>query len=141
MGRTNQYGAAGEGGAYADDKGPSNRGSFWHGFANMADVTGEDELVIVRGVGCKVLDREGRWYLDATAGLWYCNAGYGKQGIAEAVERQMRELAGLLDLRAVRQRTGPVALRAVRKGLLVRVQDRAYSGIPVPCVHTCQPNE
>ncbi len=97
MGRTNERGATGQrdatpSGAYEDSRGASNWGSFWHGFANMANVTSEDEVVIVRGVGCEVLDREGRWYLDATAGLWYCNAGYGRQAIAEAVERQMREL-------------------------------------------------
>jgi putrescine---pyruvate transaminase len=89
-----------------NDKGTSNQGSFgqenrrrdrgkqrfWHGFANMANMTGADEVVVVRGVGCEVFDRDGRRYLDATAGLWYCNVGYGRQEIAEAVERQMRAL-------------------------------------------------
>ncbi|CAA9441624.1 MAG: hypothetical protein AVDCRST_MAG78-2500 [uncultured Rubrobacteraceae bacterium] len=94
---TNERGATGRreappSDAYEYGKGMANRGSFWHGFANMANVTSENEVVIVRGVGCEVLDQEGRWYLDATAGLWYCNAGYGRQSIAEAVERQMREL-------------------------------------------------
>ena len=65
---------------------------FWHGFSNMANVTSADEVVIVRGEGCEVLDRDGRRYLDATAGLWYCNVGYGRQDIAEAAGRQMREL-------------------------------------------------
>lgn len=87
MGRGNERGATGRrsatpNGAYGDSEGSSNRGSFWHGFANMANVASEDEVVIVRGVGCEVLDREGRWYLDATAGLWYCNAGYGRRDIA-----------------------------------------------------------
>ena len=89
-----------------NDKATSNRGSlgqgngrrgrgkqrFWHGFANMANMTSADEVVIVRGEGCEVLDRDGRRYLDATAGLWYCNVGYGRPEIAEAVERQIREL-------------------------------------------------
>ena len=66
--------------------------SFWHPFANMAQVAGE-ELVIVRGHGCELLDREGRNYLDATAALWYCNVGYGRTEIASAVERQLRELS------------------------------------------------
>src|SRR5437762_8777805 len=38
--------------------------ALWHPFANMAQVAGE-ELVIVRGHGCVVVDREGRTYLDA----------------------------------------------------------------------------
>jgi putrescine---pyruvate transaminase len=66
--------------------------AFWHPFANMAQVAGE-ELVIVRGHGCEVVDREGRTYLDATAALWYCNVGYGRAAIASAVERQLRELS------------------------------------------------
>jgi adenosylmethionine-8-amino-7-oxononanoate aminotransferase/carbon monoxide dehydrogenase subunit G len=65
--------------------------AFWHPFANMAQVAG-DELVIVRGHGCEVVDREGRTYLDATAALWYCNIGYGRAEIASAVERQLRDL-------------------------------------------------
>src|SRR6266536_3300013 len=65
--------------------------AYWHPFANMAKVAGE-ELVIVRGRGCELVDREGRNYLDATAALWYCNVGYGREEIAAAVERQLREL-------------------------------------------------
>jgi putrescine aminotransferase len=65
---------------------------FWHGFVNMADINSDDELVIVRGEGCEVFDRDGRGYLDATAALWFCNIGYGRQAIVEAVEQQMRKL-------------------------------------------------
>ena len=57
----------------------------------MAEVAGE-EVVIVSGEGCEVVDRQGRRYLDATASLWYCNVGYGRSEIAAAVERQLREL-------------------------------------------------
>lgn len=67
------------------------KAAFWHPFANMASVAGE-EVVIVRGEGCEVIDREGRRYLDATASLWYCNVGYGRAEIAAAVEHQLREL-------------------------------------------------
>lgn len=65
---------------------------FWHGFANMAEMDAEDELVIVRGEGCEVFDRDGKRYLDATAALWFCNVGYGRQSIVEAVEQQMKDL-------------------------------------------------
>jgi putrescine aminotransferase len=66
--------------------------AFWHPFANMAQVAGE-ELVIARGHGCELVDRDGRTYLDATAALWYCNVGYGRAEIASAVERQLRQLS------------------------------------------------
>ncbi|MGF1471420.1 MAG: aspartate aminotransferase family protein [Rubrobacteraceae bacterium] len=65
---------------------------FWHGFANMAAIDSADELVIVRGEGCEVFDREGRGYLDATAALWFCNVGYGRRSIVAAVEQQMSAL-------------------------------------------------
>ena len=71
---------------------PKTTTAFWHPFANMAKVAG-DELVLVRGEGSEVVDKDGRRYIDATAALWYCNVGYGRTEIASAVERQLRELA------------------------------------------------
>lgn len=38
-------------------------------------------------------DSTGRRYLDATAGLWYCNVGHGRAELAEAAAQQMRSLA------------------------------------------------
>jgi putrescine---pyruvate transaminase len=64
---------------------------YWHPFANMAKVRGH-EVVIVRGEGCEVTDRDGRTYLDATAALWFCNVGYGRKQIVDAVSRQLSEL-------------------------------------------------
>jgi putrescine---pyruvate transaminase len=58
----------------------------------MANVTPADEVVVVRGEGCEVYDRDDRRYLDATAGLWFCNVGYGRRSIAEVVEKQLRDL-------------------------------------------------
>jgi putrescine aminotransferase len=66
-------------------------GPYWHPFANMAEVRGH-ELVLVSGRGCEVVDRAGRTYLDATAGLWYCNVGYGRDQIVDAVAAQLRSL-------------------------------------------------
>jgi adenosylmethionine-8-amino-7-oxononanoate aminotransferase len=58
----------------------------------MALVARAPQIVITYGEGCEVIDRDGRRYLDATASLWYCMVGYGRQSIAAAVERQMRDL-------------------------------------------------
>jgi putrescine aminotransferase len=65
--------------------------SYWHPFANMAKIK-DRELVLVEGRGCEVTDSEGRRYLDATAGLWYCNVGYGRTEIVDAVARQLHAL-------------------------------------------------
>jgi putrescine aminotransferase len=67
--------------------------SLWHPFADMASVK-DDELVIVRGSGARVWDEQGREYVDAKGGLWYCAIGHGRAEVAEAAAAQMRELAG-----------------------------------------------
>ncbi len=66
--------------------------SFWHPFADMAAVEQGGELTLVRGDGVHVWDDTGRRYLDATASLWYCNVGWGRREIAEAVAAQMLDL-------------------------------------------------
>jgi putrescine---pyruvate transaminase len=66
--------------------------SFWHPFADMAAVQEQGELVLVRGEGAHVWDEAGTRYLDATASLWYCNVGWGRREIAEAVAAQMELL-------------------------------------------------
>jgi adenosylmethionine-8-amino-7-oxononanoate aminotransferase len=66
---------------------------FWHSFADMAAVERGGELVIERGEGVYVWDEDGRRYVDATAGLWYCNVGYGRDEIAEAAAAQLRRLS------------------------------------------------
>lgn len=65
--------------------------SFWHPFANMAAVAG-NEVVIDRGDGCYVYDTRGKRYLDATSSLWYSNIGYGRTEIADAVAKQITKL-------------------------------------------------
>ena len=66
--------------------------NFWHGYADMSQVPG-NEIVMNRGEGVWIYDTEGRRYLDATASLWYCNVGHGRQEIADAVAKQVGELA------------------------------------------------
>jgi len=66
---------------------------FWHSFADMAAVETGGELVVDRGEGVHIWDEQGRRYLDATAGLWYCNVGYGRAEIADAAAAQLRRLS------------------------------------------------
>lgn len=65
---------------------------LWHPFSDMHRVPGR-EVDVVRGEGCWIWDANGRSYLDATAGLWFCNVGHGRQELADVALRQMRELA------------------------------------------------
>jgi len=66
--------------------------NFWHPFADMSAVAAGGELVLERGEGAHVWDAAGRRYLDATASLWYCNVGWGRTEIADAVAAQMAAL-------------------------------------------------
>ncbi len=67
--------------------------SFWHPFAEMASVERTGGLTLVRGEGSHVWDADGNRYVDATAGLWFCNVGHGRTQIADAAREQMAELA------------------------------------------------
>jgi putrescine aminotransferase len=70
----------------------SQPSAFWHPFADMSVIAGHD-FVIESGQGCYVTAANGRKYLDASAGLWYCNVGHGRREIGEAVLRQMTQIA------------------------------------------------
>jgi adenosylmethionine-8-amino-7-oxononanoate aminotransferase len=64
--------------------------NLWLHFTRMA---GYEPPVIVRGDGCYLWDADGKRYLDALAGLFCVNIGYGYgEEIGEAAAAQMREL-------------------------------------------------
>ena len=65
--------------------------TFWHGFADM-HVIADNEVVIASGDGAVITDTNGNDYIDATAALWYCNVGYGRREIADAVAEQLLRL-------------------------------------------------
>ncbi|HEV3034359.1 MAG TPA: aspartate aminotransferase family protein [Solirubrobacteraceae bacterium] len=67
--------------------------ALWHPFADMSSVP-DREVVMERGEGVWVYDQSGKRYLDASAGLWYCNVGHGRKALAEAAAQQMGLLAG-----------------------------------------------
>ncbi len=67
--------------------------SFWHPFANMASLSRDGAVTIVRGEGATVWDDRGTAYLDAMASLWYCNVGHGRVELADVAAEQIRALA------------------------------------------------
>lgn len=48
--------------------------------------------VFTKGKGCALWDTDGRQYLDATGGLWLAQIGHGREEMAEAAARQMKQL-------------------------------------------------
>src|SRR5262249_58290527 len=51
-----------------------------------------EPMVIVEGHGSTVVDADGTEYLDAMAGLWCVNVGYGRAELADVAAAQMRAL-------------------------------------------------
>lgn len=72
-----------------------DRENFFHPSTHLAQHSrGESPTRIVTGgSGCHIVDREGNKLLDAFAGLYCVNVGYGRQEIAEAIADQAKELA------------------------------------------------
>ena len=94
---------------------------FWHPLADMGLVEERGELVIERGEGARIWDEQGRSYVDAPAALWYCNVGYGREEIADAVAAQIRKIpsySGYGDLA-----TRPTVNLAERLAALAPVDD------------------
>ncbi len=72
-----------------------DRESFFHPSTHLAEFARGNlaQRVIVGGEGCYIEDRDGNRLLDAFAGLYCVNVGYGRTEIAEAIAAQARELA------------------------------------------------
>lgn len=51
------------------------------------------QMVVAGGQGSTIYDADGTAYLDAMAGLWCVNIGYGRTELADVAAEQMRELA------------------------------------------------
>src|SRR5918996_56332 len=66
---------------------------LWMHFTRMGDYAQADVPIIVRGDGCYLEDVDGKRYLDALAGLFCVQIGYGfGEEMGEAAAVQMREL-------------------------------------------------
>ncbi len=72
-----------------------DRENFFHPSTHLAQFArGEaPQRILTGGEGCHIVDRDGNRLLDAFAGLYCVNVGYGRQEIAEAIAEQARELA------------------------------------------------
>jgi len=63
-----------------------------HPFTDYKKLAQKGSRVITKAEGVYLWDSEGRKLLDAMAGLWCCNIGYGRQELIEAAYRQMQSL-------------------------------------------------
>lgn len=72
-----------------------DRDNFFHPSTHLAEFArgNAPQRIITTAKDCHITDRDGTRLLDAFAGLYCVNVGYGRQEIAEAIADQARELA------------------------------------------------
>jgi putrescine aminotransferase len=63
-----------------------------HPFSTQNDFNETGARVITQAKGVTLTDSEGEQILDAMAGLWCVNIGYGREELADVAARQMKEL-------------------------------------------------
>jgi adenosylmethionine-8-amino-7-oxononanoate aminotransferase len=67
-----------------------DRRHYWHAFTQMAEY---EPLIIERAEGCRLIDVDGREYLDAASSMW-CNVhGHAHPRIDAAVRQQLERVA------------------------------------------------
>ncbi|MPW20413.1 aminotransferase class III-fold pyridoxal phosphate-dependent enzyme [Paraburkholderia sp. CNPSo 3157] len=74
-----------------------DRGSTLHPFTHLHDFSrgknGNNPVIIEGAKGIRIRDAQGHEFIDALAGLYCVNVGYGREEIAEAIARQAYKLA------------------------------------------------
>jgi len=63
-----------------------------HPFTDTAEINEKGARIITGADGVYLKDSEGNTMLDAMAGLWCVNIGYGRKELADVAYRQMQEL-------------------------------------------------
>ena len=75
-----------------NDEGEHRRPGVWNSFTPMARFDREPQLVVERAEGNRLIDTEGREYIDGVASLWAIVHGHGHPHIVEAITRQAERL-------------------------------------------------
>lgn len=71
----------------------ADKAHFIHPFTDQKSLHAEGAHIIESGSGVWVTDTDGNRVLDAMAGLWCVNAGYGQPALIEAAHEQLKRLA------------------------------------------------
>lgn len=99
-----------------------------HPFTLLSDHQKNGPLVMVRGKGTRLTDHLGREYLDAFAGLWCVDVGYGREEIAEAVSGQIRKLNYFHSFLAMANEP-TIALAERLKRVMPKSLDKVFFGL------------
>jgi len=65
----------------------------WHPFTQMRDWLRREPVVLVRGLGARLWDDEGREYLDANSSIWTNLHGHSHPRIVGAIRSQLGKVA------------------------------------------------
>ncbi|MEE2778183.1 MAG: aminotransferase [Acidobacteriota bacterium] len=69
-----------------------DRRTLIHPYTSIADHEASGPMIIDSADGVRIRDRAGNEYIDAMAGLWCVNVGYGRTELIDAMAEQGRKL-------------------------------------------------
>ena len=69
-----------------------DRDYLFHPITNLKSHLTEDVLILERGEGIYIFDKDGKKYIDGLAGLWCTSLGHGVTELADAAKDQMSKL-------------------------------------------------
>ena len=69
-----------------------DRDYLFHPITNLKSHITEDVLILERGEGIYIFDKDGKKYIDGLAGLWCTSLGHGVTELADAAREQMSKL-------------------------------------------------
>jgi adenosylmethionine-8-amino-7-oxononanoate aminotransferase len=64
----------------------------WHPFTQMSDWERDEQIIIMKGDGCWLIDTEGRRYLDGVASMWTNVHGHCRRELNDALKEQVDRL-------------------------------------------------
>ncbi len=63
-----------------------------HPYTNLKKHEQNGPLIITRGEGIRVIDEQGKAYIDGLAGLWCASLGFSERRLVDAAQRQLEAL-------------------------------------------------
>ena len=69
-----------------------DRDYLFHPVTNLKSHITDDVLILERGEGIYIFDKDGKKYIDGLAGLWCTSLGHGVTELADAAKEQMSKL-------------------------------------------------
>jgi L-2,4-diaminobutyrate transaminase len=70
-----------------------DRESIFHPATSIADHLEKGPMIMAEAKGLRLKDTHGKDYLDCGSGLWCVNVGYGREEIADAAAKAIRDLS------------------------------------------------